>query len=163
VEAQDEREICERVVNGLHDPALGYDHLALFMLDEFTGERVLRASAGWKDVPTNVASLSPATELKVPLKVGDKVIGVLAVESTEPDAFDREDVEILNAAVNQASIAIARARLLVSERQRADEQKALLDTMADLSSERELSEAASGRARARRKTPRRYWWRAGDL
>jgi len=48
VEAQDEREICERVVNGLHDPALGYDHLALFMLDEFTGERVLRASAGWK-------------------------------------------------------------------------------------------------------------------
>ena len=139
VEAQDEREICERVVNGLHDPALGYDHLALFMLDEFTGERVLRASAGWKDVPTNVASLSPATELKVPLKVGDKVIGVLAVESTEPDAFDREDVEILNAAVNQASIAIARARLLVSERQRADEQKALLDTMADLSSERELS------------------------
>jgi len=139
VEAQDEREICERVVNGLHDPALGYDRLALFMLDEFTGERVLRASAGWKDVPTNVASLSPATELKVPLKVGDEVIGVLAVESTEPDAFDREDVEILNAAVNQASIAIARARLLVSERQRADEQKALLDTMADLSSERELS------------------------
>ena len=139
VEAQDEREICERVVNGLHDPALGYDHLALFMLDEFTGERVLRASAGWKDVPANVASVNTGTELEVPLKVGDKVIGVLVVESTEPDAFDREDVEILNAAVNQASIAIARARLLVSERQRADEQKALLDTMADLSSERELS------------------------
>ena len=139
VEAQDEREICERVVDGLHDPALGYDLLALFMLDESTGERVLKASAGWKNAPADVASLSPGSELKVPLKVGDKVIGVLVVESTEPDAIDREDVEILNAAVNQASIAIARARLLVSERQRADEQKALLDTMADLSSERELS------------------------
>ncbi len=139
VEAQDEREICERVVNGLHDPALGYDLLALFMLDASTGARVLRASAGWKDPPANVASLSAGSELEVPLKVGDKVIGVLVVESTEPDAFDREDLEIINAAVNQASIAIARARLLVSERQRADEQKALLDTMADLSSERELS------------------------
>ena len=139
VEAQDEHEICERVVNGLRDPALGYDLLALFMLDELTGERALQASAGWKDVPANVTGVNTGTELEVPLKVGDKVIGVLVVESTEPAAFDREDVEILNAAVNQASIAIARARLLVSERQRADEQKALLDTMADLSSERELS------------------------
>ena len=139
VEAQDEREICERVVNGLRDPALGYDLLALFMLDESTGERVLQASAGWKDVRADVASLATGSELEVQLKVGDKVIGVLVVGSTEPDAFDREDFEILNAAVNQASIAIARARLLVSERQRADEQKALLDTMADLSSERELS------------------------
>jgi PAS domain S-box-containing protein len=138
VEAQDEREICERVVDGLHDPALGYDLLALFMLNESTGERVLRASAG-RDAPADLASLSSGTELKVPLKVGDKVIGVLVVESAEADAFDREDYEIINAAVNQASIAIARARLLVSERQRADEQKALLDTMADLSSERELS------------------------
>lgn len=138
VEAQDEREICERVVDGLHDPALGYDRLALFMLNESTGERVLRASAG-TDALADVASLSSATELKVPLKVADKVIGILAVESAEPDAFDREDYEIINAAVNQASIAIARARLLVSERQRADEQKALFDTMADLSSERELS------------------------
>ena len=139
VEAQDEREICERVVNGLRDPALGYDLLALFMLDESTGERVLQASAGWKDVRADVASLATGSELEVQLKVGDKVIGVLVVESTEADAFDREDFEIINAAVNQASIAIARARLLVSERQRADEQKALLDTMADLSSERELS------------------------
>lgn len=139
VEAQDEREICDRVVNGLHDPALGYDLLALFMLDESTGDRVLQASAGWKEAPENVVGHRAGTELEVPLKVGDKVIGVLAVESTEPDAFDRGDFEIINAAVNQASIAIARARLLVSERQRADEQKALLDTMADLSSERELS------------------------
>jgi PAS domain S-box-containing protein len=139
VEAQDEREICARVVNGLHDPALGYDRLSLFMLNESTGERVLQASAGWKDVPASVVSLSTGSQLEVPLNVADKGIGVLVVESAESGAFDREDFEILNAAVNQASIAIARARLLVSERQRADEQKALLDTMADLSSERELS------------------------
>jgi len=107
VEAQDEREICERVVNGLHDPALGYDLLALYMLEESTGERALRASAGWKDLPAKAESQSAGHELEVPLKVGDKVIGVLLVESPEADAFDREDFEIINAAVNQASIAIA--------------------------------------------------------
>ncbi len=138
VEAQDEREICERVVNGLHDPALGYDLLALFMIDESTRKRVLRASVGSTSVAANVSSGSES-QLEIPLKVADKAIGFLVVGSTESGAFGREDVEILNAAVNQASIAIARARLLVSERQRADEQKALLDTMADLSSERELS------------------------
>lgn len=169
-EAQEEHEICERVVNGLHDPALGYDFLGLFILDEPTGDRVLQASAGWKDIPTNmrvrsgeglsdraikdgtlhytpqvrrekgyVASLSTGSEIDMPMKAGDKTIGVLVIESAEPDAFDQQDFEIISAAVNQASIAIARARLLVSERERADEQRALLETMADLSSERELS------------------------
>jgi PAS domain S-box-containing protein len=169
-EAQEEAEICDRVVSGLHDPALGYDFLALFMLDDATGDRVLRASRGWKDVPEQwrvpagkglsdralkdgklhhtpqvkrdkdyVASLSTGSELDVPLRTSDRTLGVLVVESAEPDAFDKQDFEILTAAANQASIAIARARLLISERRRADEQKALLETMADLSSERELS------------------------
>ncbi len=169
-EAQEETEIVDRVVEGLHDAALGYDFLALFLLDEATGDRVLQASRGWKDVPEHwrvkkgeglsdralkdgklhytpqvkrekdyVASLSTGSELDVPLKIGDRIIGVLVVESAKPNAFSIEDFEILTAAANQASIAIARARLLISERMRADEQKALLATMADLSSERELS------------------------
>src|SRR6476469_3279761 len=50
-EAQEESEILDRVVDGLHDPALGYDFLALFLLDETSGDRVLQASRGWKDVP----------------------------------------------------------------------------------------------------------------
>ena len=169
-EAQEEAEILDRVVNGLHDPALGYDFLALFLIDEATGDRILQASRGWKEVPDHwrvvkgkglsdraledgklhyapkvdrekdyVASLSTGSELDIPLKIGDRIIGVLVVESATPDAFGKDDFEILTAAANQAGIAIARARLLISERKRADEQKALLETMADLSSERELS------------------------
>ena len=45
----------------------------------------------------------------------------------------------MSAAADQAAIAIARVRLLDAERRRADEHKALLDTLADLSSELELS------------------------
>jgi PAS domain S-box-containing protein len=84
-------------------------------------------------------SLASGSELDVPLRVDGQTIGVLVVESSEPNAFGEEDFEILTAAANQASIAIGRARLLAAERRRADEHKALLDTMADLSSDLELS------------------------
>ena len=84
-------------------------------------------------------SLNSGSEVDIPLLIEGHPIGVLVVESDVPDAFSHDDFEILTAAANQAGIAIARARLLVRERERADEQRALLDTMADLSSELELS------------------------
>jgi PAS domain S-box-containing protein len=97
--------------------------------------------------PLYVPGLSSGSELDVPLMGDDDTpIGVLVVESEQPDAFGDADFQILTAAANQASIAIGRARLLAEqerllavERRRADEQEALLATLADLSSELELS------------------------
>jgi PAS domain S-box-containing protein len=83
-------------------------------------------------------SLASGSEVDVPLRVDARTIGVLVVESSDPNAFGAEDFEILTAAANQASIAIGRARLLAEERRRVEEHKALLDTMADLSSDLEL-------------------------
>ncbi len=168
--AQDEEAVYRSVVSGLHDEALGYNFLGVFLLDSETGDRVLQASIGWPDVPPDwrvhrgeglseqalldgelhytpdvtreskyLPSLSTGSELDVPLRVDGQTIGVLVVESAEPNAFGDEDFEILAAAANQAGIAIGRARLLTAERQRADEHKALLDTMAVLSAELELS------------------------
>jgi PAS domain S-box-containing protein len=48
--ALDEPDICRRVVQGLHD-TLGYDVLALMMVDPATGDRVLAASVGFEDLP----------------------------------------------------------------------------------------------------------------
>jgi PAS domain S-box-containing protein len=168
--AQDEAAVYRSVVNGLHDEALGYNFLGVFLLDDATGDRVLQASVGWPDAPASMrvhpgeglsaqamqdgrlhytpdvrreskylASLASGSEVDIPLRMDGKTIGVLVVESAEPDAFGEEDFEILQAAANQAGIAVARARLLAEERRRADEHKALLDTMGDLSSELELS------------------------
>ena len=86
----------------------------------------------------HVVGATSGSEIDLPLAVDDEVIGVLVVESTDEDAFHREDLEILTAAAQQASLAIGRARLLQAERRRAQEQKALLDTMKDLSGELEL-------------------------
>jgi PAS domain S-box-containing protein len=79
------------------------------------------------------------SEVDVPIGVNGRTVGVLVVESGKPDDFDHDDLEILTAAANQAGLALARARLLGAERRRADEHKALLDTMADLTAELELA------------------------
>lgn len=50
------------------------------------------------------------SELALPLKVGDQVIGVLDVQSTEVNAFQPEDTEILYILADQVAIAIQNAR-----------------------------------------------------
>ncbi len=167
--AHTETEVYRAVVDGLHDEALGYNFLGLFLLDTATGERVLKASVGWTGDPNlrvpagagisakamrdgrlhytpdvrrdanYVASLASGSEVDVPLKVDGETVGVLVVESSEPDAFGADDFEILTAALDQAGIAVARLRLLARERRRADEHAALLDTMEALSGDLELS------------------------
>ena len=46
--AHTELEVCECLVQGLHDDALGYNLVGVFLLDPKTGDRVLQASVGWE-------------------------------------------------------------------------------------------------------------------
>src|SRR5574342_284469 len=52
--AESETEICRAVANGLRDEALGYDFVALLLVDAPTGDRVLVASAGWAEAPAGL-------------------------------------------------------------------------------------------------------------
>jgi len=49
--AREEAEIYRSMVEGLHDEAIGYDFLGVFLLDPATGDRVLQASVGWDRIP----------------------------------------------------------------------------------------------------------------
>ncbi|HSG48126.1 MAG TPA: GAF domain-containing protein, partial [Longimicrobiales bacterium] len=168
--AKDEHGVCVSVVEGLRDPAIGYDFVGVFLRDPETGDRVLQAGAGWEGKhegfrispgrglserpildgqlhyspnPTRedryVTGAANGSELDVPIFVDDEVIGVLVVESDHADAFGEEDFRILTAAAQQTGIAIGRARLLSAERRRAEEQRALLETLQDLQGELELA------------------------
>jgi len=175
--APDEDRICRAVVHGLRDEHIGYSFVGLFLVDEATGDRVMRASVGWSGIPDGwrvpagaglsarvlehgklqytpdvtkepayVPGLSTGSEVDVPLIIDGRPLGVLVVESGQPNAFGDADLQILTAAANHASIAIGRDRLLErqrelldAERRRSEEQRALLATLADLSSELELS------------------------
>ena len=52
--AESEKEICRAVATGLHDEALGYDFVALLLVDEATGDRVLVATAGKAQLPADL-------------------------------------------------------------------------------------------------------------
>jgi diguanylate cyclase (GGDEF)-like protein len=51
------------------------------------------------------------SELVMPLKRGEKVIGVLNFESTQPNAFSQSDLQPLKIFANQISIAVANAKM----------------------------------------------------
>lgn len=51
------------------------------------------------------------SEMGLPLKVGSQVIGVLDVQSTEPSAFDQDDITVLQTMADLLAIAIDNARL----------------------------------------------------
>lgn len=65
------------------------------------------------------------SELAVPLQVGDRVIGVLNVESDRIDAFDTIDQQMLVTLADIAAVALESARAYRAEQQRASEQAAL--------------------------------------
>jgi len=50
------------------------------------------------------------SEIALPLRAGERVIGVLDVQSKEPNAFSQEDVTILSTLADQVSIAIQNSR-----------------------------------------------------
>ena len=57
-------------------------------------------------IPSNIRS-----EICVPLKVDDHVIGIINLENTEPDSYSQGDLEFLEAVANQVAIAIENNRL----------------------------------------------------
>jgi GAF domain-containing protein/HAMP domain-containing protein len=62
------------------------------------------------------------SEITLPLRVGDEIIGALDVQSREPSAFNQEDIQILSTLADQVSIAIENAR------QHEETRKALVES-----------------------------------
>ena len=57
------------------------------------------------------------SEMALPLRVGGTIIGALDVQSTEPNAFSDDDVEVLSILADEVSVAIENARLYQESRQ----------------------------------------------
>ena len=86
------------------------------------------------------------SDLYMPLKVGERVIGVISVESEAPNAFTEQDERLLATLANQTAVAFENARLYeamqkeLSERKRAEDAlrvsethyRALADSITDI-------------------------------
>jgi len=60
----------------------------------------------------NPALPETRSEMAIPMKLGDQVIGVLDVQSTRRNAFSSDDVDVLTTIADQISSALEKARLL---------------------------------------------------
>ena len=65
------------------------------------------------------------SEITLPLKVADQVIGALDVQSTQEAAFSEEDTAVLQALADQIAIAIENARLFQQTQEALEETRAL--------------------------------------
>ncbi|UCC62876.1 MAG: PAS domain S-box protein, partial [Anaerolineae bacterium] len=154
----DETEVCRCVVDGLRD-TLGYDFVALFLLDPASGDRVLAASVGFDEPPTRLlpgqglseralldgqlhytadVTQDPryfyglvGSEVDVPIRIAGKVSGVLVAENKQRDAFDQDDFEVLRAATQQAGLAIEKARLYEDLKASQEYARGIIDSSMD--------------------------------
>jgi GAF domain-containing protein/HAMP domain-containing protein len=72
------------------------------------------------------------SEIALPLRVGDEIIGALDVQSTEPNIFSQEDINILSTLADQVSIAIQNAKQFEQTRKALNEAEALAKQFAQI-------------------------------
>lgn len=78
---------------------------------------------------TNALLPNTASELALPLRLGQSVVGVLDIQSDRPDAFRQNDVLLLQTVADQIAPVIEQHRLLAAERR----ERELANTLADVS------------------------------
>lgn len=73
----------------------------------------------------------PASQIAVPIYLEERIIGALALESSQPDIFAHDDVEYIGQLAVQAAIAIRNAQLYNHTEIVRDRLEAILDTSYD--------------------------------
>ncbi len=80
-------------------------------------------------------------ELAVPIKIGGKVLGVLDVESDKVNAFDPQDIPLLESLAAQIAVALENARLYEAEQRARQSAETLQETARILTATLDLEEA----------------------
>jgi len=106
-----------------------------------TGERQLSDEVQ-QDPRYRFVTLLPETksEVALPLKFEDRVLGVLDVQSNQPHAFHPNDLLILEALADTIARAVEGARLYGDLRRRADQLSLIAEVSADVSASLDLGE-----------------------
>jgi len=73
----------------------------------------------------NIELADTHSEMALPLKSGNSIIGALDVQSTEVGAFTEDDIQMLSLLANQVSLAVENARLFDETRRALSEAEAI--------------------------------------
>lgn len=93
-------------------------------------------------------TVSPRSELCVPIKLGEQVIGVFNAQSMKYDAYTEADQQLLTTVAGQVAIAIDRLRTGSAERQRSQQLTTIYQASQEIAASLDLKQvyAASHRA-----------------
>ena len=110
----------QRLVAQQHKLGVGSEGIVGYVTD--TGQHRIALDVGEDAFFFNNPELPDTrSELACPLRVGDKIIGALDVQSVEQAAFEDEDVAVLTSLADQIAIAIENARLFQQSRTALEE------------------------------------------
>ena len=119
---------------------MGLGEGAMGMVAETREPLIIPDYRAWEGRSDKYGDTTARGVMVVPLLIGHRLVGTLAsVHLEKGREFGPEDLRLLNLFAPQAAIAIENARLFTEANQTAGEQRAVLDTLTDLSSELELS------------------------
>ncbi len=112
------------------------------------GERVYAADTSTDPIHrTNEFLAATRSELALPLREGDRVIGALDVQSTRPNAFTDQDIETLQVAAGQIAAAVSNARLFGEIQASLEDNRRLYEeAQANLATVERLNRQLTGRA-----------------
>ncbi|HMQ31043.1 MAG TPA: GAF domain-containing protein, partial [Chloroflexaceae bacterium] len=77
-----------------------------------------------------VSALASVSCLCLPMRAGDQIVGVLAINTAQQRAFTPDEVRVLLTASSEAAVVIHRARLLTAARGSAEHQRRLQEAQA---------------------------------
>ena len=92
-------------------------------------------------VPNPITGSMNGSELAVPLSIGDYLLGVLDIQSDEPNFFTPADIDLITTLASSISIALRNANLYASERWRRNVAESLRDIAIKLSQNVSLDES----------------------
>ena len=90
-----------------------------------TGEPILVPDVRQDPRFIQITDTQTRSELAVPIKTKEKVIGVLNIQNRRLNAFDESDLAVMQSLADQAAIAIENARLFAERERRLDEMAVL--------------------------------------
>ncbi len=76
-------------------------------------------------------AIQSQSELSIPIIVGEKILGVLDIQSQEPNAFDQHDQIVMDTLVDQIAAAIENARLYEEIQQELLERQKVVDALSE--------------------------------
>jgi diguanylate cyclase (GGDEF)-like protein len=106
-----------------------------------TGKAMInRHAEDWDHYPTIdiLDGPAPSSALFVPIKLGERVLGVISVQSHRDEAYDQSHCDLLTAVSEQAAVAVDNARNLHASTQRAADLNLLVEVANAVSAELDL-------------------------